>query len=154
RNLELAGDFHHVHRSGPARGDHRELARVVAFLGDVDARRGGHVLVDDVADAPRDRGNGESELRGQPAERLPGEVLAELHLAAEKVVRVEIAQHEVRVGYGGGAAALGIAGGTGVGPRAFGADVEQPQVVDVRDRAAARADLDEIDTGNQDRQAR
>ena len=50
--------------------------------------------------------------------------------------------------------ALGVAGGSGVGARALGPDLEEAHAVHAGERAASRADLDQLDAGDADRQAR
>jgi hypothetical protein len=154
RNLELSRDFDHMDGAGAAGRDHGELARIVALLGDMDARSGRHVLIHDVADAPGDLGRGELELSREAFKRGLCEVFPQLHVAAEEVLGVEVAQDEIGVGDSGPGAALTVARRTRIGAGALGADVEQAQLVHVRDGAAARADLDEIDAGHENRQAR
>ena len=52
----------------------------------------------------------------------------------------------------GSLAAAPVAGRPGIGARGIGPDLEQPERVDARDRAAAGADLDHLDHGQVDRQ--
>ena len=78
----------------------------------------------------------------------------EAHLAAEEVAGVEPSEHDVRVGDGRLGAAAPVADGAGVGARAARADAQQAARVDPRDRAAARADLDEVDDRRPHRVAR
>ena len=54
RNPQLARDFDGVHRPCAAGCDHRELARIVAVFGDVDARRAAMFSLTMSMDAPRD----------------------------------------------------------------------------------------------------
>ena len=66
-------------------------------------------------------------------------------LAAEEVARVEPAEHEVRVGDGRLGAAAAVADRPGIGARALRPDAQQAARVDPGDRAAAGADLDQVD---------
>ena len=52
RQPEYLGDAIAMHRPGAAEGEHRHAPRVLAALDRVDARRVGHVLVDDLMNAP------------------------------------------------------------------------------------------------------
>ena len=77
----------------------------------------------------------------------------ERHAAAEEEAGIVVAEHEIGVGHRRLRAAHAVAGRTGVGARRMRADLEQADLVDRRDRAAAGADLDHVDDGRLDRQA-
>ena len=72
----------------------------------------------------------------------------QLHLAAEEVVGREVAEQQVGVGHRGFGAAAVVADRPGVRSGAFGADLHQAHLVDAGERAAAGADLDQVDDGN------
>src|SRR5882724_8119526 len=72
--------------------------------------------------------------------------------AAGEVVGVQIAEQEVRVGHGRLGAAEPVGGRTRVRARAARADLEQPDLVDGGDGAAAGPDLDQLDGGDADGQ--
>ena len=146
RNVQLAGDRHHVQRPGAARGDQREVARIVA-LGDRDlAHRERHLGDRDLDDRLRGRDGVELERLGDLLlDAARGAVGVELHLAAEEIVRIEPAEHHVGVGDGRLGAAAAVADRAGIGARAVRADLERADVVEPGDRAAAGADLDHVD---------
>jgi hypothetical protein len=69
----------------------------------------------------------------------------ELHVAAEKAFRVEAAQHEVGVGHGRRGAAAAVAGGARIGAGAHRTDMQGATVIAPGERAAAGANLDDVD---------
>src|SRR5271163_2010917 len=71
-----------------------------------------------------------------------------LHLAAKEVFRIEVSQHHVRVGDGGPFATKAIAGGSRIGSRAFGPDMEKSSAVDPCYATAARSNFRQIDHGH------
>src|SRR5262249_59273003 len=75
------------------------------------------------------------------------------HLATREVRWVEIAEEEVGVGDGGLRAAEPVRGGSRVRSGAARADLEQPDLVHVRDAPAPRADLDQLDRRDADGQS-
>ena len=76
-------------------------------------------------------------------ERAFGGRNVELHLAAEKALGVEPAEHQIGVGHRRLGAAEAVAGRSGRGARALRADAQRA-VVDARDRAAAGADFENV----------
>ena len=130
-------------------GNQRRPGGVSTLLDDVHLHRGGHGLVDHPVYRPGHFDQipvqGSRQALGQPPGRGPR---VQAHLAAQEVVRVQVAQHQVRVGDGGLPASEAVADGPGVGPRALRADLDQSQVVDAGDAAAAGPDLDEVDGGD------
>ena len=64
--------------------------------------------------------------------------------AAEKIVGIEEAEHEVGVRYRRFDAAVAIAGGTRLRAGALGPDMQHAAVVDARNRAAAGADAGDV----------
>ena len=115
---------------------------------------GGHVLVDELVDAGR-------RVVGRQAERVGHRVAARPRRASmssgmsppRKNHGVEEAEREVGVGDRGLGAAAAVAGRTGVGARRLGADLEQAELVDAGEAAAAGADLDEVDRRHRHREA-
>src|SRR5205807_8175952 len=74
------------------------------------------------------------------------------NLAAGEVRGVEVAEQEVRVGDRRLTATEAVGRRTRVRARAARADFQQTDLVDGGDRAAAGADLDQLDGGDADRQ--
>src|SRR5207248_3621554 len=93
-------------------------------------------------------------LRAALLDRAARAVHVERDLAAEEVVRVETAEDDVGVGHGRLDAAAAIADGPRIGARALRPYPQQPAGVDPGDRAAAGADLDEVDDRRADGVAR
>ena len=77
----------------------------------------------------------------------------ELQLAAEETVGVEPPQHQIGVGHGRLGAAIAIAGGAGRRARALRADRQAVLRIEPGDRAAAGADLDDVDHRRLDRKS-
>src|SRR2546430_7347706 len=98
----------------------------------VETERAGHVLLDAAA-------------RGLPIQA---------HASAQEELGVEIAEQEVRVRHCREPAPEVVAGGTGVGPGAVRSDLQEAHPVHARDRPTARADLDQLDDGDADREPR
>ena len=128
--LQQLGHAAGVDRAGAAERQHGDAAQVVALLDRVHARRGGHVLVDELVDAGGGVADRQAELSAtdRRAAASAGEV--ERHVAAEEVSGVEQPEHQVGVGDGGLGAAAAVAGRAGVGAGRLGADLQQTEVVD------------------------
>ena len=142
-----------VHRRGAAGGEQGIVARLLAVLGEVDAGRTGHVLVDDVVDAPGGALGVDTERIGEASHCRLGGREVDLHLATEEEVGIEISQQQVGVGDGGIGAAAAVAGGAGLRAGTLRADLHQAEFVAVGDRAAAGPDFDQLDGRDLDRQA-
>ena len=153
RDAQLAGDFHRMDRAGAAGGDHRELPRIVAVFSNMDACRAGHVFVDHVVDAPCGIGRRHAELLRQPPHRGFGEAGAQRHLPAKEIRRIQIPEQQIRVGDGRIRSATAVARRARHRPGGFRPDVQQAEPVAKRNRSSARADFDQIDARNQDRQS-
>ena len=146
RDAELAGDRERVHGARAAERDHRRPPVVEPAFRRVDSKRPHHVLVRDLVHAPG--GADRIESSGPRDVRLDGgacRIRIEAHLAAEKELGVEVAEHHVRVGQGRAGAALCVAGGPGVRPRALRPDPNETALVDPGERAPSGADLDHVD---------
>src|SRR5690606_30830124 len=77
-----------------------------------------------------------------------------LDLAAGEIVRIEFAQHEVRIGNGRSFAATLVTGWSRLGSRRFWANLNTPHGIDPGDRTTARTDLDHFDHRNGNRHSR
>ena len=142
--------------SGPAAAERHHAARAIveAALGGVDAEGAGHVLADDVVDAPGRAQRLEAERLGDAvADGRLGGGAVERHGAAEEEAGIEIAEHEVGVRQRRLGAAAAIAGGPRIGAGAARADAQEAAVVDLGDAAAAGADLDHVDGRDADGEA-
>ncbi len=92
------------------------------------------------------------------AERPKGLPMASLRIASMSALRRVIdggeavggqpAEEQIGIGDGGLASAPAIGDGAGIGTGAFGADPEQPRLVDPGDRAAASAQGVDVDHGH------
>ena len=138
-DLELARHLRDVQAGGAAERDEREPPRIdpAPHRYELDALR--HVRVDDAIDP---LGGGEPVDAERGRDRVDGArsgAGVQHDAPAEEVRRVEEAEDEVRVGHGGRRAAPPIARGTRRSSRALGTDVEDAAAVDMRDRAATRA---------------
>ena len=80
-----------------------------------------------------------------------GEV--ERHVAAEEVAGVEQAESTSASVTAGSCAAAAVARRPGVGARRFRADLQQAELVDAGEAAAAGADLDEVDRRHRHRES-
>ena len=146
RDLELASDVAGEERAGAARGDERELARVVAAAHRVELDRLRHPELLDLKRAERRLLEVDAEPVGDRLHRRLGELDVEEHPPSEQAsVGPQAPEQELGVGRGRELAAAAVAGGTGVGARRLRADAEDAALVDVRDRAAARADRVDVD---------
>src|SRR5215472_7658409 len=153
RDTELLRHRPRVHRSRPARGEERVITRIAAALRDVHARGARHVLVHDVVNAPGDLDRLEADPSREPLHGGARRLQIDAHLPASEVRRIEIAEEEIRIGDGGLRAAQAIRGGPRVRSRTPRADLEQPDLVHVRDAPASRSDLDQLDRRDADGQA-
>ena len=153
--LEQLGDAAGVDRAGAAEREHGDAAQVRALLDRVHPRRRGHVLVDELVDAGRGVGDRQAERVGD-RRRAPRSVGGEVerHVAAEEVAGVEQPEREVGVGDRRRGAAAAVARRAGVGAGGLRADLEQAELVDAGEAAAAGADLDEVDRRHRHREAR
>ena len=146
RDLELERDVAREQRSRAARGDERELARVVAAPHGVELDRLRHPVLLDLQRTERGLLDGHPELACDRAHGLLGELAVEAHRPAEQpAVGAQAAEHELCVRGGGQRAAAPVAGGPGVGAGRLRADAEHAALVDVGDRAAAGADRVDVD---------
>ena len=122
-----------------AKGDQGARLQILAAFDRVDARGVGHVGVDHFADGEGGQRLGQVHLLADHAlQRRTGRGRVQLHPAAGEAVGIDAAQHHVGVGHGRLGAAEAIAGGPGLGRRAFRTDANAANLltsdIDERDR--------------------
>ena len=83
-------------------------------------------------------------LLGDAIDGALGGAAIEPRAAAEEIVGIEEAEHEVGVGDGGFGAAPAIAGGSRLRAGALGPDMQHAAGIDARNRAAAGADAGDV----------
>ena len=84
----------------PAKGHQRKVARIVPSF-DRDGPDGPlHVRVGDADHAPGSRLQRQAELPGQVLHPGPGALQVERHAAPQKVIGIQAAQNQVRIGHG------------------------------------------------------
>nr|WP_244938662.1 hypothetical protein [Actinomadura madurae] len=116
---------------------------------------GGHAVGRDALDADGGLGHVDAEwFRHMGLQGRPHVGADQAHLAARELVRVEASGDEVGVGDRGHGAPGSVGDRARVRSRAAGPDLEQAEVVEAGDRAAARADLDHVDHGEPEREPR
>ena len=152
-HVEHRRDLGAVERPGAAEGNQREVARIEALLHRLGADGVRHVGVDDGEHALGRLVLVDAESLGEVRHRLVGALRRKRHLAAEEVVRIQAAEHEVGISHRRCVAASAIAGGAGLGARALRPHLEGAARVGSRDAAAARADGRDVDHRHQDRVA-
>ena len=131
-----------MHRPCAPEGDQHELARVVAALHRHEAQCIHHGRVGDLHDAVCGGHDVQPERVGAfLLDRRARRGHVQLDLTAEKVVRVEAAEHQVGVGHRGLAAAFAVADRTGVGAGAARTDAQRAAGIHPGNRAAAGANL-------------
>jgi hypothetical protein len=109
------------------------------------ARTASDIAFRNGGDAQRRRDAAEAERLPDPGDGGLRRRACELHVAAEKAFRVEAAEHEVGVGHGRRGAAAAVAGRARIGAGAHRTDMQGAAVVAPGKRAAAGADLDDVD---------
>src|SRR3954447_23530717 len=75
----------------------------------------------------------------------------ELHTAAEEILRIDVAEHQVSVRHRRSSAAEPVAGRTGLGAGTLRADMQHPASVHPGDRAAPGADGADVNHRHLDR---
>ena len=99
-HTDLAGDFDRMQGTRAAIGEHHEIAGVEAALGGDAFDRIGHRGRGDAQNAVGGLDRVQPERIADPAlERLLGGCHVELHLAAEKAIRAEPAEHQIGIGH-------------------------------------------------------
>ena len=152
---ELLGDRGRMHGTSTAERQQREGGEIDPALGGKNAHLIRHAHVDDALDAGRGRDRVHPQRTGDVGlERCARGRKVEGLRAAEKIVGIKVAGHEVGVGHRRAQSAASIAGGAGIGASALRADVEKPAAVEPSDRAAAGGDRGHIEGGHVDLPAR
>ena len=134
-----------MNRPGAAKGEQRKPAMIDATIGGMGAHGGRHGFGNDAIDAAGGVGQIGAELVAQALDRGFGGRLVELHAAAEEIVGIEQAQHDIGVGDGRLGAAAAIGSRTRRRAGAARADLKKAEIVDMGDGTAAGADLDHVD---------
>ena len=146
RDAQFARHHRRMQGAGAAIGDEAEFGCVEAALGGHPAHHMGHLGRGDAQNAVCRRPEIETERRGDAGfERASSAFDVEAHLAAEKAVGGQPPEDEVGIGDGRLGAAAPIAHRTGLRARAFRTDMQRAAHFDARDRAAAGADLLDVD---------
>ena len=154
-HAELLGDRGCVYRAGAAEGQQRESGQIDAALGRKHAHLVGHAHVDDALDA----GGRRHDIHPQRRRDMRLERCARCRDiqplgAAEEIIGIEIAAHEVGIGDRGPCAAASIARRAGIGAGALRTDIEKAAAVDPGDRAAAGGDRRHVERRHVDLAAR
>jgi hypothetical protein len=150
-HAELGGERHAVHSPAAAEGDEREVARVVAAVERHQLQRVDHVVVGDADDAARRLVGTDAELLAHRRDRLLGGRHVRNDLAAAEIVLVDAPEPEIGVCRRRLVATLAIGGRPGHGACRLRTDMQLAEIVDPGDRAAAIADLDQVDHRHHDR---
>ncbi len=144
-----------VDRPGAAEPDQSEGSRVEPALDGHQPKCARHRGIGDLHDPERGRDDVHPERVGAAiADRAGRGVNVEVELAAEERFGAEPAEHEVRVGDRRLLAAAAVRGWSRLGAGADRADAQRAARVDPGDRAAAGADLGQLDDRRADRVAR
>ena len=142
-----------MHGAGAAVREQDEVGRVAPLLGRDGAQGTHHRRVRELVDPAGGLERREVERPAEARERLRREVFLDGEVARGERARRDVAEQHVRVGNGGLHAAAPVTGRAGDGARAPRPDVEAARLVDERDRAAARADLGDVDRRDADQLA-
>jgi hypothetical protein len=128
-----------VQAATAAEGNQWKIARIApAFDGD-HANGALHVGVGHAYDALRGRNAIEPQRARHPVDGRRGARHIDGHLARQKLIGCDTAQHHMRVGHRR-QVACAIAGRAGVGACAFRADAQETALIDARNGPSARAD--------------
>src|SRR5687768_17543036 len=112
------------------------------------ARGIGHILIDNLMNAPGDLFHGHTESPAEPPKSVARGIYVQLHLTPEKIARIEVAENQIGVGDGWFGAALSVTDRPGIGARTFRTHFQKPERIDARHAATAGANLDHIDHRN------
>ena len=141
---EAFGDRAAVERAGAPERHEREVAGVVAALHREHADRFRHRGVADGVDAERRLREAAPHRLGEGADRALRRIGSQANAAGEPR-RIEVAQHEARIGHGRGDSTAPVAGRAGIGARALRPDLEDSGVVEPRDAPASGTDGVHVD---------
>jgi hypothetical protein len=112
------------------------------------ARGIGHILINNLMNAPGDLFHGHTQSPANPLKSIARGIDIEAHLTAEKIARIEVAEDEIGVGNGWFGAALSVTDRPRISAGTLRTDFQKPERIDARHTAAAGADLDHIDHRN------
>src|SRR5205085_6337384 len=147
---QLSREIGRVQSGGAAKRKQGETPRINATPNRNEAHSLGHIRVDDAMDAARRGEPVDAEPGGDTVDGALGQALVETARAAEKIRRVEIAEHKVGVGDGWLGAALAVAGRPRRGAGAFRPDMQDAAGINPSDRAAAGADRGDVEAAQRD----
>ena len=140
-----------MHGPSPACGNEREFARIEAAFDGYFAHPLRHVVAGNAVDAGGRFLQGQSHrLCNLRLDRAPRGGQIKTHLAAGKIIRIEVAEREIGIGRGRKRAAPAVASRAWCGSRALRADAQQAALIHPGDRAAPRADGVNIEHGQCD----
>ena len=144
-----------MQRAAAAERHRDEFRRIVPALDRHQADRAGHAGVRDAHDRGRGIVHRKAERRSDMLHdrALRGLDVERFQFAAERTLRIDAAEHDLRVGQGRPRVALAVAGRPRHRAGAFRADLQQPAAIDPGDRAAARADRGDLDHRGADHEA-
>ena len=144
-----------MQRCGPTERDHHVVGDILAVLHRMDPRGIRHVLVDHLGDAESRRLHFQRELRANlNVDRFFSGAHVENDRASREIPSVNLAQHQIGVGYSRARPAQSVAGWAWLRPSTLGAGLDAAQRINRRDGPAASTDLNHLDHGNGDRDAR
>ena len=150
-HAKLAAERAAMQRPGAAKAIDHEIARIVPPFDRHLADEVRHMVVHDLDDAGGGVADADAERLGDLLlDRVLGELAVELEVAAQEIIGIDVAEHDVGIGNGRIVAAAAVAGGAGIGAGAHRADLE-PAQIRPGDRAPAGADRDDVDGGRQQR---
>ena len=131
--------------TGPAIGDHREVARIQTAFGSDRLDRMGHGGDGDAENTLRRFHRTETERIGDLVEdRSLGCRNVELHFTAEETIRRQTAEQDIGIGDGRLGTALTVTGRAGLCARTLGADAQTAFIGNPRDRPTTGADFENI----------
>ena len=117
-----------------AQRQERVTAGIDAAADRDEADRFGHLRVEDAMDAERRMFETEAErARDRRLDRPAREVRRELQRTGREIIRIDVAQHDRRIGHRRLLAAAAVAGGAGLRARGVRPDPERAGAVDPRD---------------------
>ena len=134
-----------VHRSGAAEGRNRNDIRITALFGNMGFGGCCHGFVDQVMNTKRScgypgfKGFGHFFFDG-----LFGQGFIQQHATTQKIVRIQISQHQVGIGHRWVLTAAGITGRSGISTGTFRSHLQQAHFAHVGNAAAAGADFHQI----------
>ena len=134
-----------MHRSTSTKGNHGEIARIMTTIDRYKLERVDHIIVGDPQHPAGSVLRAQIQRASKPIKAGPNSLHVSLDLPADKIVRIDTRQHQIGVRCGWLAAALTI----GNRPRhrscALRTDMHLVIIIDPGNRAAAIANLNNVD---------